>query len=923
MSRPAFDDAERAGRNAEPEAVGRETELEAVAAFVSDHAAGACALALVGEAGIGKTTVWDAAVAAARRGGALSVLAARAFGEEAQLGFGGLADLLSAVEPRFIESLPGPQRRALEVALLLRDVDEATDPRALPAAVLRVLHAVASARPLLVAIDDIARLDAASADALAFAARRLASAPVRFLFTRRAPAEHATALERALRAETLLVPPLSYGAVARIWRLRLGITLARPLGHRLYEAAGGNPLFALELARTVHARGGALGPGEPVPLPAGVEAALSDRLATITPPMREALLAVQLAGAVRPGDLASAVPAGALEAAVEADLLRRDGERVRLSHPLLGAAAAARSSAGERRAMHGRLALAGADEERRAYHVAMATAEPDAAAARTVSSAAARAMQRGAIADAAELGEHALRLTAPASPERFARLLAAAEYQNAAGNLGRVTELLAPALEAMPAGAERVRALILLADGSTRTMDECLGYLDRALAESEGYPLLRSRVLAQLTLVNATGRVSQIARSLEQAEEALRLAIDGGDPADQRYPLTYVLWLRSLRGLPDRGELSRSQASAHTLPLAHSLERPRGVNLMWRGELSAARSIFTRMLELADDRGAVEAHFVFRLQLIELELRAGNWGTVEAMLEEWAHQSYDAIGGEPAFLRCSALLAVGRGDASEARRLAGEAIAKATPIDSQWQRLEALRADGIAALLDGDAAAAVASLRALWVHLRSEGVENPGAFPASGDLVEALCANGQLTEAREVATVLEEQARAQSHPWGLVTLARCRGLIALSERADPQAATELAEAAAGYERLGMPFDQARTLVPLGTALRRARRRADARATLELAHELFARIGCGSWGSLAVAEMAHIGGRRSDAGLTPTQQRVAQLVAQGRANKEIAAELVVTVSTVERHLTRIYETLGIASRTELVRWSLER
>jgi AAA ATPase domain len=253
--------------------VGRDEELAAIAAFL-DGAGSGTALLLEGEAGIGKTTVWRAGVrAAAARG--LRTLRAQPAESEAVLSFTALADLLGDVLDGVREELPSPQRRALDAALLLEDAGaSSSDARAVAAAVPGVLRRVAGTGPLLVAVDDIQWLDAASADALVFAARRLDGEPVDFLLARRAGDDpRPLGLDRAFddaRMDRIAIGPLALDALYRLLRDRLGTTLSRPTLRRVHELSGGNPLFALELAREPERRatGGKL---------AGTAATLIDR----------------------------------------------------------------------------------------------------------------------------------------------------------------------------------------------------------------------------------------------------------------------------------------------------------------------------------------------------------------------------------------------------------------------------------------------------------------------------------------------------------------------------------------------------------------------------------------------------------------------------------------------------------------------
>jgi DNA-binding CsgD family transcriptional regulator len=223
----------------------------------------------------------------------------------------------------------------------------------------------------------------------------------------------------------------------------------------------------------------------------------------------------------------------------------------------------------------------------------------------------------------------------------------------------------------------------------------------------------------------------------------------------------------------------------------------------------------------------------------------------------------------------------------------------------------------MASLLVGDAAAAIGSLGEVWEHKVSEGIDEPGVFPVAPELAAALSITGDVDQARAVVDRLAELSERQSHPWGQAATARARGHLLLAERDDERAAWAFAEAATRFESLDMPFPSGRAQIWLGVVLRRARRFREARATLERAAAQFDALGSPGWAERARGELGRVGGRRaSGTGLTPTESKVAGLVARGLPNKRIASELVITAGTVEAHLTRIYAKLGVRSRTEL-------
>jgi DNA-binding CsgD family transcriptional regulator len=280
---------------------------------------------------------------------------------------------------------------------------------------------------------------------------------------------------------------------------------------------------------------------------------------------------------------------------------------------------------------------------------------------------------------------------------------------------------------------------------------------------------------------------------------------------------------------------------------------------------------------------------------------------------EWAALEPEA----PVFqARLQAALAAVRGDPGRAAALAGQVLASGDAHMLGWDRLEALRAAGLAALLARQPEQAAGSLAAVWEHTIREGVEDPGAVPVAADLVEALAEAGRGEEAGQVIGRLAGLAGAQQHPWGLATTERSRAVVALAGGCDDAAAAQLAGAAAAYRALGLGFDAARALLVLG----RAKKRAAARDALEQARAGFEVLGCPGWAQAAAAEADRISGRRAPpgGGLTPGERRVAELAAAGLSNRQVAAQLYLSVSTVQAHLRAVYAKLGVGSRAQLAR-----
>ena len=900
------------------EVFGRDAELMALRALVAAPDRRAGALLLTGAAGIGKTALWEAGLDMARAAGRL-VLAARPAGTEAGMDFAGLIDLCDPVGPEVLADLPAPQRSALEVALLRAEPVQgaAPGPHAIALAFLNVLRKMAARQPLVVAVDDLPWLDPLSMSALAFAARRLREESVAFLLSRRPGSP--SPLELVLGPERLEVGALDANALRRLVASRLAIFPSRSLLRRIVDASQGNALFALELGRSVR-RGGVSAGNPDMILPASVEDALGARTVALAPGVRRLLLAVALTGGLTRQELEAVAGQASVDAAFDDGVLLRDESRVRASHPLLAATAANQSGSHERRAVHLAIADAVADEELSALHLALATDRPDDQLAARLAASAARASSRGARPQAVLLAEHALRLTPADDAERHERLLTVAGYMSLAGEMQRLTDLLVPAIDGLPAGTARARAWLLQSEGvSAGNYSEFESLLDRVLAEEHVDAGVRAQALARKTTATAIISVRRVQEAEQWAREAL--ATSHGMGAAVESHLLYALsWTTALRGLPVDDLRTRAAAlSPESTYLVVSPERVAAQRAVWRGELGVARLALTRLLALADDRGEAESYALHRLHLCELELRAGDWDAAGRLLDEWAESAERELLNLPMYERCRALLAMGQGHVAETQHWAAQAFTGADAYGDEWDRLEALRARGTVALLARQPLAASVDLGAVYDHADQEGVADPGVFPVVPELVEALAELGDLDRARSVTVTLARQAQDQAHPWGLATVPRCDALVRLAAgRYDRAAGAALAAAATELAGLGLAFDSARCHLSLGRAQRRLKQWGPARKSLGHAAAAFAQLGSAGWAQRAQEELARVGGRVPGAAgtLTPTEHDVVRLAAHGLTNKEIARHLSIAVHTVEVHLSRAYVKLGVRSRSQL-------
>lgn len=893
--------------------IGRETELARLAAFVDGTGAGAFVVA--GPAGVGKTTVWEAALAVAS-GTGCRTLVTRAVESELPLSFVGLGDLLADVDLAAFSEIPAPQRHALEVVLYRAEPTAQTtlDTSAAAMGLANLLRGLATGGPVLIAIDDVASLDRPSLETLTFAARRLGDCAVRFLLTRRAGM--ASELEDALAplpVEQLELGALTLGATRLLLAERLGLVLSRRMLRRLHEEAGGNPLLVLELGMAAHGRQ-VDDPLATTPI-ARAEELFGDRVAALPPAVRQLLLAVALSPDITEAELAT-LGARALAEALRLGVVVADGRRVRAAHPLLAEAARGRSSREERRQLHLRVAGVVAGAARKLHHAALGTVGPDVALAAALEEAAGAALAHGALPDALELRQHALRLTLAAEPAMPERLLALAELLVAAGELPAVIELLAPRVEALPTGRQRARAHLLIGEASPLAEHEV--QLELALEHAAGEPDLVAATLAAKAILLALIRVEQIENAEAFAEQAVLAAKRSMVPEAEARGLHSLAWARILRGhaIEDLG-LAGDEVVASLYESA--LERPTAVRLSWRGQIAESRALLDRLLARAEVRGEARSCVVLYLHRCELELRAGDTHAAAASLDAWEAWTADEAPSDVETIRarCRALLAAMKGQPDEATHWADAADASNVASGFAWDRLEVLRARGLAALQQGDPARAAASLRPIWEHALQQGINDPGAFPVAGDLVEALLALGQLEDATVILDRLSVLIAEQRHPWGGVTVSRCQGLLKLAEHPDDDAFASLEAAANDYLELGLRFEAARTLLTAGRAARRQRRWGLTSVLIERATAIFDELGADGW--VMIARAASGRRRSSQPGeLTDAETRVAHLALDGLSNKEIATQLVLSVSTVETHLKRIYAKLGINSRTQLSR-----
>lgn len=908
--------------------VGRDEELDSLVRLIDASDELPTAAAVVGEVGIGKTALWLAVVEEAAARGYV-VLSCQASEAEVRFSFSGLKDLLGGLVAEVLPELPPPQRRALEVAIALSDSSAPVEERLVAFAFLNALRRLAERTPVLLAVDDVQWLDAPSLALLRYALPRLESEPVAAVVTARG--EFPAWLRRDVSAERLLeleLGPLSVGALHELLRRRLEGALTRPMLLRIWEVSGGNPFFALELARALQRRGGSLLAGEELPLSPSLAELVDERLVGLGASASEVVQVVAALAAPTSALVEAAAGSRAergLAEALEASVLVLEGERLRFSHPLLGSAASSRSTPSERRSLHARLAELVPGAEERARHLALAAAGPSREAAAALEAAAHAAHVRGAPAAAAELAERAVQLTPGSDAEdRRRRIIFAAERLVAVGDTRRAAVLLEQARDAAPPGPARAAVLVCLAlpTKSSKGWQEALALCHAALVEAEGDDALMARVhLSLAEILRFHGQES--GHGLKHAELAVAAAERAGDSLLRCEALATfgLMHFVAGRGVP-RAEMEEALALERSLegPLTDAATFVVAHQLVWSGEdFERGRRHEHKEREAIRARGDEVREVEPLWGLSVLEWRAGNWDLAARYARDLLALAAQTgpEGEEPVWDLAPAVIAAHRGQVEDARARAERALARAREQGNRRAQAMHLWVLGFIELSRDDPAAALEYLRRAWEIYDDLGYFEPGHRLELADTLEALIATGELDEAERRLVPWEERARALDRVWAIAITARCRARL-LAVRGDLEGAfAAFDDALAAHERSVYPFEQARTLLALGATQRRAKRRAAARATLEQALGIFEQLGAPLWAEKTRAELARIGGRsRSGNKLTESERRIAALVGEGRSNREVAAALFLTEHTVETVLSRVYRKLGVRSRTEL-------
>jgi DNA-binding CsgD family transcriptional regulator len=904
----------------EPELLGRDGEREAIRRLVTTARLGVSGtLVITGEPGVGKTALLEDALSDV---GDMRVLRATGLDAERHVPFAGLLQLLRPALG-LLEGLGPPQAVALAGALGVSEAAPGSGDRfMIGAAVLGLLSRCAEEGPVVVAVDDLHALDLPSAEAIVFAARRLAADPVVVLATARTPeVDHLAAGLPVLR-----LAGLDDHSSAALAARAAGVPLAPGRLEPLLALAEGNPLALLELAGD-DLDALATDPAElPVRVPDTVTAAFARRLDLLDEACRTALLVSAVSG----GDLlvttracsALGIEAEALAGAEDAGLVSVRAGQVTFRHPLVRAAAYSRAGARARRAAHAAVAesLPEADTDRRAWHLAEAVWRADAAISDLLADAADRARARTAYSVASGAFERSARLC-PDQDRRADRLLQAAEAAWSAGLTERALGLLDGHAREDPTADGRVRELALRGAIAARTgrlrdaREMLLAAADLSTDPSEECVLIADAVHASFYLAGAPA-ASRLAKRLVELTPAVTdptalalgriatgmariLAGEHGGAEDLRAAVPLIRSNRALFGDPHRlscvmlvplflrdategaalrkyVDEVRDEASVGALPaILFHVARDQATTSAW----PEAAANYSESVRLAEETGQVTERLMSLAGLSWLEARRGR--------EEACRAHADAVLGA----------------------LHGVHLHMA----EAWVRY----ALGDLELSLGEPARAVQQFRELDALLQLHELADVDMVPGP-ELVEALLRLGEPTEAEAMATAYRRAAETKGQPWALARAERARGLVAAEGAGDACFETALGFHASAVDR----FETARTRLAYGERLRRSARRVDARTQLHAALDDFEALGAARWAERAAVELAATGetiprkGADPRSQLTPQELQVSLLLIEGRTTREAAAALFLSPKTVEYHLRKVYTKLGIGSRAEL-------
>lgn len=914
--------------------LGRPAERSAIGDFLTAAESGQAGLIIEGEAGIGKTNLWLDAVTQARTRG-FRVLSAQVGEAETVLAYAAVGDLLGDIETATLDGLPDVQRLAVDRVLLRAPGDGlVTDHRVVAAALSSIVDALSPTAPVLVAIDDVQWLDPSSHAVVAFAARRLRGR-VGVLLSERCEPDKGTSWLRIGEPggfTRIRLGPMSLGGLHSIITAKLGKPLSRPVMVRIAEISGGNPLYALELARAMGGR-----PLQPEPgLPSTLAELVRLRIGRLDGDVRNALLAIASVAAptvdlvARVNDTTAEHIVELLEG-VEADgIVSIVGNQVRFSHPLLARGVYTDATPASRRSMHRSLAAIEAEPELKARHLALATASSDDTTLKALDAAADSARGRGAPAAAAELLDLAIGL---GGDKPWRRIRAAGDHFFA-GNTDHAESMLTPMVDQLRPGMLRGIALNLLA--AIRIYDNnfitAMDLLARAVDDAQDVAPIHVQTLMNLSFTQGMGAFAEgtpahgmFDESMANARKAATVAETSGIPGLASQALAHWAHTQFMYGHGvDEASLTRAlelEQVDDDVPMPFSASAVEALIMAYAGQIDEARTrmhaVHTRCLERGADRNVLVAAEYCAL----IEMWSGNLTAATELADGAVERAQQLGSGNVDVIGLSIRAAVHAHAGREAEALADAdaamraAEACGAPRMTEWP----LMAKGFIEVSLGRYDDAVVTFAPMVARL---GII-PGTEIMSGwylpNAAEAMIALRRLDEADPLIEALERNGAEHDRPWMLAAGARCRAM-SLAAKGDVDAALESAiRAMAEHDRTPMRFERARTRLLLGKLQRRRRLKDAASKTLAEALTEFEEVGAPWWADHVRTELARTNVKPNSAvALTPSEQRVADLAASGMTNRDVAAALFIGIKTVEHNLSRVYAKLGIRSRAELGR-----
>jgi DNA-binding CsgD family transcriptional regulator len=908
--------------------LGRAAELEEMRRLVGRLAEGTgFCIVLQGGAGIGKTAVLDAL--AADCGDQIRVLRASGTQRESELVFAGLSELLGPVMGH-VGDLPERQRAILRSSLALVDVTAHSDLEVFVAAT-SLLTSAAGAQPVLCLIDDAHWVDAASVDALLFAAKRMRG-NVGFVF--------ATRDDLVSRLDATSVPRRSLHPLDRDAARRLVLDANPDLPPStiddVVEYAEGYPLALIEFAR--HATGGrTLHSRVPLPVSERIQRVFSEQARALAPAARTALVVLAASDHGYAAVVTRAIErlahgVSALDAVLDSGLVRKDGECFVFRHPIARSSAYQSATEAERRAAHAALAdvLSASQPEQAAWHRGLSSVAPDEDVAAALEDTAESARRRGGrLAEACAL-ELAARLS-PDGESGTRRLLAAGSAALQAGRHALSRRLLDEVVTRSSDVCVLADAAHLLAQIAFWQDGRLPRDLARAADQVESVDAVRAARLLSFSLVPLISDC-QVDAALPIAQRAWALIGHGVRPFDVAFRVAHVFVMAAD---PRGAELAQSVAAAaerdDDVAAMIMISQP----LWWLERYAEAG----RLLELALTKARASDSLWMLchgfINQAELGRRIGRLGLARAAAAEalaLAEQLGDPMQRAEALVQLAAVEAH-LGNAVEALAHAEQAlrIVDARSAGATELRLTAAAAQARVALGARRPLEAVERLQPLVERVLANGVRDPAVIPCVSDLLDAHIAAGRdalgrLDRLGPVGLVDQEVARLEAwltdaahrcgRRWAILAAARCAALRS------PQSGLDVLRQALADDDGADALLTARGWLTYGELVRRGGERANARTALARADQAFRAAGAEAWYERVAAELRACGEASSAAAavaaiaLTPQEDRIARLAGSGARNREIAKTLSLSEKTVETHLAAAFRKLGIRSRTEL-------